>query len=171
MHNGEDRLTMRFPVVSLVLLPLLIEATPWRASSPIGMSRLPLVVAKDMSSRSLSSLSSYAIPTLGASSSAPRKVDSDDGVRGGSTIPADSDAEDRTVEAAAVTGASDIEVAGGASVSSSSVSEETADTAEDAALEKAHHSHIKKRRRRKKDKLDGPHALYAKKLKVRMDCS
>lgn len=34
-------------------------------------------------------------------------------------------------------------------------------------LEKAHHSHVsKKRRRRKKEKLDGPHAMYAKKLKV-----
>lgn len=37
-----------------------------------------------------------------------------------------------------------------------------------ASVEKAHYSHLsKKRRRRKKEKLDGPHAMYAKKLKVR----
>ena len=120
---------------------------------------MPLVVAKDVSSRSLSSLSSTAIPA-GIASSSLKKIDeylTEDVVRGGSTISADEESNStEAVEAAAA------DVAAPKEVDVSVVEHDVS----------AHHSHIsRKRRRKKKEKLDGPHSMYAKKLKVCVNCS
>ena len=77
---------MRF--LFLLLLPFLVDAGPWRSSNPIGGPRLPLFVAKDFNSRSISSLSS-SIPTFHGGAS--RKYSP----RGGSTMPSDGEDEAR----------------------------------------------------------------------------
>lgn len=155
---------MRF--LFLLLLPFLVDAGPWRSSNPIGGPRLPFVVANDFNSRSISSLSS-SIPTFHGGAS--RKYSP----RGGSTMP--SDGEDEAIiqqveEMEDLNSEKDVSVAGNVTTAASSVASTEVinkDNNDNTQLEKAHHSHVsKKRRRRKKEKLDGPHAMYAKKLKV-----
>lgn len=157
--------TMTF--LSLLLLPLIVDAGPWRSSTTIGGTTLPLVVAKNFNSRSISSLTS--IPTFHGGASR------EESPRGGSTMPSDGEDENINRQVEAVDAVEDLEaanevaiaenVAAASAVASTDVTK--ADNNDTASLEKAHHSHIsKKRRRRKKEKLDGPHAMYAKKLKV-----
>jgi hypothetical protein len=164
---------MRLSLFSLLLLAShqVAEATPWRISSPMAVPRMPLVVGKDITARSLSSAASTTSLPIGSSNSGVRKGEGDSGeltdnemllplsedvARGGSTmikpeqgessLPADSN-------------------------DTAPVTTPVADTVPVPTLV-AHRSHVsKKRRKRKMEKLDGPHAMYAKKLKVRRNIS
>jgi hypothetical protein len=81
-----------------------------------------------------------------------------------------SDGEDETIieNVEAVEATENIEAAEKVAVAENIAADSTeVSTTDDSSPEKAQHSHIsKKRRRKKKEKLDGPHAMYAKKLKV-----
>lgn len=138
---------MRCPV-SLLIVAFIstVDGTPWRTSSPMAVPRLPLVVGKDITARSAWSLSATSIPTGGTSS--------------GLTDTGEMTDKETADEFAR----------GGHSTMTKSSGKESAVSRNDTApvTHMAHHSHLsKKRRRRKKEKLDGPHAMYAKKLKVR----
>lgn len=173
---------MRFPVASLLFLPLFVSATPWRTPSNFGGTRLPLVFPKDFSARSLSSLTSpntfvHRGGSGSSSSSSSRAAESDvensfsdeDNVRvetDGTISEAQEDVDTKALASKAAETADAAAVVDDAAITAA-ISEETASSDANKVVEKAHHSHVKKRRRRKKEKLDGPHAMYAKKLKVR----
>jgi hypothetical protein len=149
---------MRLPLFSLLLLAShqVAEATPWRISSPMAVPRMPLVVGKDITARSLSSASTTSLP-IGASNSGFRKVEGDSG--------------ELTDNEVALSLSEDLARGGGTMTKldegKSSFAADRNDTAP-VTISVAHHSHVsKKSRKRKKEKLDGPHAMYAKKLKVR----
>jgi hypothetical protein len=132
---------------------------------------MPLVFAKDITTRSLWSASSRALPTGNSANSEVAKEKepdsgelkdketerslSEDLARGGSTVAEPHEGEEEEGESASYVAATDANDNGTAPVRSTPV---------------AHHSRVSKKsaRRRKKEKLDGPHAMYAKKLKVRI---
>jgi hypothetical protein len=131
----------------------------------MAVPRTPLIVAKDITGRSLSSAASTALPTGSSANSELANVKGDDSgelteneverslsedlARGGSTMTRLEEKEEGE--------------------SSSVAAVDANDTAPATTTPMAHHSHVSKKRarRRKKEELDGPHAMYAKKLKVR----
>lgn len=137
----------------------------------MAVPRMPLVVAKDITARSLWSASSKALPTGSSANSEVAKEKEHDSrelsdketerslsenlARGGSTVAEPHEEEEEEGESESYVAAADANDNGTAPATSTPV---------------AHHSHVSKKsaRRRKKEKLDGPHAMYAKKLKVRI---